>query len=337
LFIYEDSVFKSDNPRFFGVWHGWNWRKLPSVDDQVLSPWFKHLFDVIADGDEAKYQYINKWIGYIAQNAGSTTAGLILKGIQGAGKNAFTDTLAKLFRGFSNGDITDMEDLLKFNSGIENKVLIVLNEARNAGDNHWANYDKLKAYVVAPTIDISEKYIKKRTVPNVLNVIFTTNNDYRLKIESGDRRYFVLTVNGRYKRDKAYFNAFWKACSGDVFFDNLLTYYLGVETSFDEVRDPPMTEEKQDIIDAGRSHVDRFITEHYTEFVEGWRCDQVMAERPPECTSPKAFKLAILGKCKQVRRRVGTARFRVYVLKNEWLDYYKPQEEDHIDCGVDYD
>jgi hypothetical protein len=223
-----------------------------------------------------------------------------------------------------------MDDLIGFNSDIENKVLLVLNEARNAGDNRFANYDKLKAFITDPYIDIAEKYVRKHTVDNVLNMIFTTPNDYPVKIDNGDRRYFVLDVNGKYKHDKSYFNEYWKACSGQTFFDNLLTFYMQLPTTFNEVRDPPMTVEKQDIIDASRTPVERFIMDHYDQFVEGWETDEVKSARPEECTSEKAFILAITGKCKRERRRVpnSTTRPYFYVLKPEWHEYFKPEGYD---------
>jgi hypothetical protein len=295
----------------------------------VLKLWFKHLDEVIASGDVKISTFINKWIAYICQHAARTTTALILKGIQGSGKNAFTDVLSQLFRGFSNGDITDLDDLTGNNSGIENKVFIALNEARNAGEARFANFDKLKAFVVAPYIDIAEKYVKKHKAENVLNIVFTTNNDYPVKIENGDRRYLVLNVCGKYKHDKQYFNEYWKACSGSEFFDNLLTYYMNYPTSFDEIREPPMTDEKQDIIDASKSPVDLFITAHFQQFFDGWKTDEVRAAKPYDITSEKAFTLGIASKCKRIQRREGTAKPYYYQLLPEWVNIYRPS--DYVD------
>jgi hypothetical protein len=327
FFNYEDIVFNSDNKRLFGIFHGWHWNELDDVNMDVLNLWFKHVKEVICNDDPVKYEYINKWIAYIVQNATRSTVGLVLQGIQGAGKNAFSDVLAQLFRGFSNGDITDMDDLTGNNSGIENKVFIALNEARNAGEDRFANFDKLKAYIVAPSIDISEKYVKKHSTENVLNIVFTTNNDYPIKIEKGDRRYYVLMVSGRYKHDKQYFNDYYKACNGDDFFNNLMTYYMYHSTSFTEVRDPPMTEEKEAVIDASRSPIDLFIAQHYDELLEGWKCDECRDAKPYEIKD-RQFNLAMAGKCIRKQRRDGNRKPYYYQLKSEWIEYYKGKSED---------
>jgi phage/plasmid-associated DNA primase len=316
----------------FGVFHGWQWAPVTEVDMTKLDLWFKHLREVICNDDPVKFEYINKWIAYVVQNATRSTVGLVLQGIQGAGKNAFTDILTLLFRGFSNGDITDMEDLTGNNSGIENKVLVVLNEARNAGEERFANFDKLKAYVVAPFIDISEKYVVKHKAENVLNIIFTTNNDYPIKIEKGDRRYYVLMVSGKYKHDKQNFNDYWKECSGAEFFGNLMTYYQQLDTTFNDVRDPPTTEEKEAIIDASRSPIDQFIADNFQLFLDGWKCDEARMAKPYEIKD-RTFNLAISNKCSRKQRRIGSSKPYYYELKPEWIVYYRPKEDEAPDCA----
>jgi hypothetical protein len=96
-----------------------------------------------------------------------------------------------------------------------------------------------------------------------------------------------------------------------------------------------MTEEKQNIIDAGRSAVDKFITEHYDEFVAGYLAVDVKLSRPYECSSEKAFILAISGKCRHIRRRVGATSPYFYVLKDEWKEFYQPKERNEGNGGMD--
>jgi hypothetical protein len=74
--------------------------------------------------------------------------------------------------------------------------------------------------------------------------------------------------------------------------------------------------------------VEKFIIDHFDEFMEGYKTEDVRAAKPSECCSEKAFVLAISGKCRRVRRRVGGSSPYFYVLKDEWKEFYKPADHE---------
>ena len=80
--------------------------------------------------------------------------------------------------------VTDISELTgNFNSIVENKMLIVLNEVKNCGDDRLANFNALKSIITDNSIRINEKNQPRRTAENVANFIFCTNNPYPVKIE----------------------------------------------------------------------------------------------------------------------------------------------------------
>ena len=107
------------------------------------------------------YDYVLNWISNIIQHPGmKNETALVIKGLQGIGKNTFTDVVSELLSGYSVANVTEMQELTgNFNSVVENKMLIVLNELKNCGDERMANFNALKSIITDKTIRINEKNI----------------------------------------------------------------------------------------------------------------------------------------------------------------------------------
>jgi hypothetical protein len=259
LFCYNDTVFHDATEKtLFSIFQGWKWEPAQELNQEKIKYFLNHVFEVICCSDEIIYKYVLSWISNIAQHPGKMNkTAIILKGCQGAGKNTwFSDILAKMFKGYSDDNITDLESLTKWNSKIEHKVLCVLNEAKNHGENRYAHFDTLKSIITDPTLEVKEKHIKERSSQNVINIIFSTNNDFPVKIETGDRRYLVLTVSGKHKDDTAYFLQLEHERDSSGFYEQLLKFFLNYDISKFNSYDIPKTEANQDMINAGRSAVD---------------------------------------------------------------------------------
>jgi putative DNA primase/helicase len=286
----------------------------------------KHGKEVIAAGDETIAAYLHNWIAYIIQKPGARTlTARILKGIQGAGKNAFTDVLSELFRGYSLPNVMDLSALTGFNSSIEGKVLVVLNEARDVGAEKYQNWDKLKGTITEPTLEIEEKYVQRHTAQNVINLIFTTNSDYPVKIETGDRRYVVLFVDGKYKGKKSdpYWKAFFEERDSADFYNQLFTFYATRDISKFDPSEIPETQAKKDIVNAGKSGLDLIIEQNFQQFKEGIPCQEALNLQPPEYKTQKAFQLALAGKCDRKQVRYNGSRIYKYILKPEFAKFYE--------------
>ena len=143
----------------------------------------------------------------------------MLKSLQGVGKNRFTDIISELLAGYSEQNINEIEELTgNFNSIVENKMLLVLNEIKNNDEDRMVNFNSLKSNIADNTIRINEKFQPRHTAEYVANFIFCTNNSFPVKIEAGDRKYVVLQVSGKYKGQFNYFKSLTDSCTKDCIF-----------------------------------------------------------------------------------------------------------------------
>ena len=158
--------FYSKDPNVLSVFQGYNHQILDEVNDDskslrgskgsedIISPFLDFVSEVVCDNNEVVYKYVIGWIASMIQNPGvKNETALILKGLQGIGKNRFTDVLCELMRGYSEKNVTDIAELTgNFNSIVENKMLIVLNELKNFGDDRMVNFNSLKSIITDDTI-----------------------------------------------------------------------------------------------------------------------------------------------------------------------------------------
>jgi hypothetical protein len=212
----------------------------------------------------------------------------------------------------AKSNVTTIEELTgNFNSITENQMLIVLNELKNCGDDRLANFDSLKSLITDAPLRINEKNQPRRDAQNVANFIFATNNSFPVKKEASDRRYLVLACSGDRVGEHEYFKNLVDTFA-DEFYSNLLTFFMIMDLSDFDTRKIPVTEAKQDLIEASRPVIDSWIMEHYDELILGLNCSEALRMKPNELKD-KSFQLQLKDKCERVRKQ-GEWR---YVLKNE--------------------
>lgn len=349
-FHYDKLVFNSNinNPSTISYFHGYKYKILQEYNEGIIHDYLKLVYEVISDSDENVYNYILNWISYIAQNPGKRNmTSIVLKGIQGAGKNTFINIISELFYGYSAKNVTDMEDVIgSYNKTIENKILIVLNEVRSPKGSYIQNMDCLKSIITDPTFIIGEKFEPRREIENVSNLVFISNHSKPLIISPNDRRFLVLNVNGKYAKSSFLKDFHHKT---EDFYNNLLTFFINRDIKDYDPDDIPMTQAKKDIIEACRSKVEDWIVEHYNELAVGITLDVIISlynnDHPSENTFEyrgktirgnivdwKKFQLDLKDKCinggRYGQKNKNGKVVYVYKLKNEYLNTYKPGEMD---------
>ena len=316
-------AFNSKEPYVFSIFQGFKYPCLDRIDYSKIQPFLDFVREVIADNNVDVYEYLINWLSYIVQNPGKKTkTAIVLKGLQGIGKGTFTDTICEMLAGYSASNVTDISELTgTFNSVVENKMLIVLNELKNCGDERGANFNSLKSIITENDIRINEKNQPRRDGDNVANFIFVTNNAYPVKIESGDRRYLVLKVSGKYKGNYDYFTKLISIRESEEFYSNLLTYFNNKDLHDFLPARIPMTDAKEDIIRASLSVIEDWICRHYDELIEGMPCSEARLHKPNEIKQ-SSFYLMINEKCEHTRKTVNKKQIYVYKLKQECIPLY---------------
>ena len=322
--------FNSKDKNTLSLFHGYKYKVQEKVDINKIKMFLDLILEVICDHEKHIYDYILNWIAFIVQNPGvKTEVALVLKGLQGIGKNRFTDVLSEMLSGYSAKNITDISELTgQFNSIVEGKILIVLNELKNCGEDRLANFNALKSIISDNSIRINEKLVPRRDAENVSNFIFVSNNSFPVKIENGDRRYVVLACNGKHKGDYKYFQQLCSSFDED-FYNTLLTFFMERDLSNFQVREIPMTDAKQDLIDASKSPLDIWICEYYNALVDGMNCDEALRCKPAEMKK-RTFQLQLKDKCERKQRRIDGQRVWFYILKQECKDIYHQTPDESI-------
>lgn len=80
------------------------------------------------------------------------------------------------------------------------------------------------------------------------------------------------------------------------FYQNLLTFFVQRDISGFNPRKIPMTEAKQDLIEASKSPLEYWICDHYDELVEGMKCSDALGCKPSDMKE-RQFQLQIKDKC----------------------------------------
>ena len=322
--------FNSNDKNVISLFHGYKYKILEEVELEKIKMFLDLILEVICDSNEEVYEYVLNWISYIVQNPGTKSEiALVLKGLQGIGKNRFTDILSEMLCNYSAKNITDISELTgQFNSIVEGKMLIILNELKNCGDDRLANFNALKSIITDNIIRINEKLVPRRDAENVANFIFVSNNSFPIKIEKGDRRYVVLSCNGKHKGDFKYFETLCNSCD-ESFYNNLLTFFIKRDISSFQIRSIPMTEAKQDLIEASKTPLDIWICEHYNDLCEGIICEDALRSKP-EDMKQRAFQLQLKDKCERKRKRIDGQLHWIYILKEECKNIYSQTVDDNI-------
>ncbi|KAA6375297.1 MAG: hypothetical protein EZS28_029176 [Streblomastix strix] len=333
LFEKIGMKFTSNNEGIFSVFYGFKFIQLDEINQTKIEQFLGLVKDTISANDERVYEYISNWFAFIVQNVGKKTeTATILKGLQGIGKNVFTNALCKLLAGYSSKNIIDIDDFVgKFNTAIENMMLAIANEMKNFGDSRISNMDVLKSIITESSFEINEKYVPKHEVENVVNIMIVTNNIYPLKIENSDRRYAVCECSPVHRRDLAYFTTLCNSFDED-FYNNLFTFFMTRDISQFNPRNIQMTQAKKDIIKASISPVDDVIISHFKSFRDGVICNIVKVWKPQEMKL-KNYQLAIKNICERVRKTSGGERKWMYQLKEDMISIYESmldEEDDEI-------
>jgi hypothetical protein len=135
-------------------------------------------------------------------------------------------------------------------------------------------------------------------------------------------------VNGKHKGDDYYFEALKQEQKAGDFYENLLKFFIDYDINGFSSYILPITEAKQDMINAGRSVVDKFIIARYEEFKAGVHKWEIEQYKPTEYKDFNSFHLALKGKCEFKEFRRNGKKARGYVLREEYIKIYEDMAKD---------
>ena len=200
---YEGLIFDPQHPgdqdNRYNIFKGF--AVVPRPGDCSL--YWSHVWEVICSGHEPIYRYVRKWMAAVVQKPSLLATALVLRGLQGTGKNRFVDHFGSLF-GPYYFTVNNLDHLVgRFNSHLRYAFLVHANEAVWMGSRKEVG--ALKALITDPYIVLEGKGRDAISIPNCRHLIISSNELCPVPLDLDDRRFFVLNVASHRKEDLAYF------------------------------------------------------------------------------------------------------------------------------------
>lgn len=195
----------------YNLWRGFSVEPAPGSWDRLRA----HIYEVLANGNEAHADYILRWTAWSIQNPHlpPRVALVFQSEREGVGKGAWCNALVRLFGTRTHGlRIQDMGQLCgRFNAHLRHCCLLFADEAVSPGPDGESS---LKGYITEPTIPIERKGVDIIAAENHLHIVVSSNNRAVVPAGPSARRFAVFRVSDRRAGDHAYFERLFAEING---------------------------------------------------------------------------------------------------------------------------
>ena len=189
--IYSEIVCHPLNtpPHALNIWTPLKADVVRPCNFSKVNPLLEYIKGILCDNNDEMYKYILTWIRQVCITPQTKTRKvLVFQGIQGSGKNAFTDWMTEHLFGEIHATNMQMGSAIaKFNSVLFNKVFITIDEPFTTNPKRRQSvFGTLKKQIKSETLDIEYKREEPFETPNLLNFIFTTSHKTIIKTDVGN-------------------------------------------------------------------------------------------------------------------------------------------------------
>jgi hypothetical protein len=258
-----------DYIEFVNLFTGWQAKKIEEVDMNKILPVFRHIKKIFCSGDQECYHYMVKWMAHLVQKpTDKVPVGIILQSEQGAGKDLFFKWFIDYVLGEKIALTTQYIEAVvgRFNSLMENKMLVVVNEITSNGKNpKYQTYEIMKSLISEKKQKIERKGLEPITINSYSRFVFCSNSDKPIHIEDGDRRYFVL----KFKKnpDQKYYTDLADLLENNVesaqdIANHFYTWLMNLDLTGFHPQVFPKTEAKEELRETCMGSSERFIRTH---------------------------------------------------------------------------
>lgn len=283
----EEKHFERQGNIYVNQWQGFAiepWPEKVKIDE--VKPFTDYVREVLANHDEASYQWIMAWVAdifkYPADKCGTA---LVLVGLPGSGKSFLGANVIRRIVGMDHSmQLNHISQLTQqFNKDSAAKLFIQCDEAINSRRHEDAN--KLKSLITDPTKRVEPKGVDAFEVENHARIQFTSNNVAdAVAITDGraDRRYGVYETNNIYAHDspldKKTKDEYWRMMhawtSDEANLSKLHRFFLDLEYDRDFIRRPLDTKAR------------RRIQQHSLRGFDDWLINIAASDHPFHCFNP---------------------------------------------------
>lgn len=165
-----------------------------------------HIYRNICQRNPEYFRFFIAWLAQLVQQPHiKPGTNIVLRGKEGVGKSKLGEWIVKLF-GHHALVVSESERITgRFNAHLENKLLMLAEEAFWAGDK--AAEGKLKDLATGMRMSYERKGLDPYEGDNYTRIMIASNEEWVVPASSGGRRWFVLEVGDGRQKDYAYFAA----------------------------------------------------------------------------------------------------------------------------------
>ncbi|WP_071461840.1 DUF5906 domain-containing protein [Polynucleobacter asymbioticus] len=214
-----------------------------------------------------------EWLAHIEQKPGElpSTAHLHVSIQQGMGRNWLASVLSRLWSGKVAASLSIDEIEGNYNGRLGGRVLAIVDEVNEGGNNKFQNSEKLKSRITAETTKINPKYGRSYEEHNACRLLFFSNDLTALPIGDKDRRIEAVVMDTKPK-GKGYYNALYSALRKPTFIAAVAKYLGQYDLSkFEPGRHAKQSKGRALIQNHNKTTLD-IALERVKEF---WPCDIV--------------------------------------------------------------
>ena len=193
-------VGEGQDPNIFNIWQGYNVMEDEAEEFDVndAQPMIDHLLNIWCKGNVEYFTYLTKWFAFLLQRPYAKIGVMIaLKSKQGAGKGIVMEFMKDIMGRRHFDETATLRDILgEFNSGLEGRVLIDLDEAYWGGDKKLEG--QMKNIITQESVQVNKKGKEVYAIRNTTAFMITTNNDLFVGVSEGQRRVVAFELDDKY-------------------------------------------------------------------------------------------------------------------------------------------
>ena len=227
---YHNRVFdpKEVNPDDFNTWPGFRADLVTEedIDMNLIEPFLNHIRKVMSNCNDKVYGFVLNWLAQIVQEPWKKMGhALLFVGQEGAGKGRFLELIRRVIGSSLVTEANDLESVSgRFNSQLNDKLVVCFNEVQNTTKKFRGSYDKLKSIITDEEQWIERKGVDRMKVKCCIRVIIASNNDRPIPLGSSDRRFCISETSSKHVGNKNYFVGLTRAIEDDNAINHFYTY-----------------------------------------------------------------------------------------------------------------
>jgi hypothetical protein len=198
--VFEPAGERIINGRL-NLWQGWGVD--PKRGDWSLMR--RHIEEILAGGNKEYIAYLINWLAWTVQHpAERAMVALTFRGKRGTGRSTLGNALIHIF-GQHGSHISSARHLVgNFNAHLRDCCFLFADEAFWPGDH--AAEGTLKRLITEPDIPIEGKGRDIVWVPNMLHIMFASNDKWIIPAGEHERRFACFDVPDTHMQDEGWFD-----------------------------------------------------------------------------------------------------------------------------------